>query len=86
MTSFDNKARILAELWLNYRSDEEFEDFIAYNDIGLPLAYMVSNDIVKTTDISTRFIDETFDLLLAGLDIEDAEFENLNDILDLPDE
>ena len=81
MTTFDNKCLILSDLWLNYRSDEQFEDFITYNDMGLPLAYALSEGIVKGTDTSTKFIDETFDLLLAGLSIEDTGFESLDDVL-----
>lgn len=80
-TTFDDKAAILADLWLNYRSDEDFQDFVEYNDIGLPLAYAISNGIVEVTDMATRFIEETFDLLLDGLDIEDTGFEDLDEIL-----
>lgn len=79
-TSFDNKVIILADLWLNYRSDSEFEDFIQYNDLGLPLAYAISEGIVKPTELATNFINETFDLLLAGLDVEDTGFDILDDI------
>lgn len=81
-TTFSDKADILADLWLNYRNDEEFQDFIEYNDLGLPLAYAVSADIVKATEIAEGYINETFDLLLAGLDIEeDTGFESLDDLL-----
>ena len=84
-TTFQDKASILADLWLNYRQDTEFADFIEYNDIGLPLAYAIDNDIVKTTDIATRFIEETFALLLEGVGIqEDTGFENLDDLLETP--
>lgn len=82
-TTFDDKASILADLWLNYRQDEEFIDFIEYNDIGLPLAYAISNEIVVTTPIASKFIEETFALLLEGLDIEDTGFEVLDDMLEL---
>jgi hypothetical protein len=81
MTTPSNKAFILGELWINYRQDEEFVDFIEYNDIGLPLAYMVSNNIVETNPMAQGFIDETFDLLLKGLGIEDEDFESLEEIL-----
>lgn len=83
-TTFDNKASILADLWLNYRQDEEFTDFVEYNDIGLPLAYVVSNGIVETTELATRFIEETFDLLIAGLEIEDTDegYEILEDLFE----
>jgi hypothetical protein len=80
-TTFENKCVILSDIWLNYRDDEEFEDFIAYNDMGLPLAYALSEGIVKGTDMSSKFIDETFDLLLGGMSIEDTGFESLDDLL-----
>ena len=67
MTSFENKYKILSDLWMNYRDDEEFEDFCDYNDIGLPLAYFVSADLVKLNDIAEVYISETFDLLCAAL-------------------
>jgi hypothetical protein len=83
-TTYSNKIEILSELWSNYRHDEEFQDFVEYNDIGLPLAYLLANEIVKKTEMSERFIEETFSLLLAGLGIdEDTGFENLDEILGL---
>lgn len=81
-TEYSNKISILAEVWLNYRSDEDFEDFVEYNDLGLPLAYMLENDIVKPTAVSETFINETFSLLLALLEVEDIGFENLEELLD----
>lgn len=80
-TSVSNQAIILADLWLNYRQDEEFKDFVDYNDIGLPLSYIVSNGIVELTPMAEKFIRETFDLLLAGLGLEDTGFELLDDLL-----
>lgn len=79
-TPFSSQAEILSDLWLNYKQDVEFQDFIEYNDLGLPLAYAISNDIVKTTDIAERFIGESFALLLSALEIEDTGFETLDDI------
>ena len=83
MTTKSNKAHILADLWLNYRDDEEFLDFVEYNDLGLPLAYMVSNSIVETNPRAEQFIEETFDLLLSGMGIEDKDFESLDELLDI---
>lgn len=82
-TSFTNKCNILAQLWMDYRHDEEFKDFIEYNDIGLPLAYLISEGIIDNpNDQSSRFVIEAFDLLLAGLDIEDTGFKTLDEMLD----
>jgi hypothetical protein len=80
-TEYKNVCLILADLWLNYRDDEEFADFVEYNDLGLPLAYLIANNIVDSTEMADRFVMEAFDLLLAGIGIEDEGFETLDDVL-----
>jgi hypothetical protein len=85
-TPFSNKVSILADLWLNYRNDEEFADFLEYNDLGLPLAYALDNKIVEPTPIAESFIEETFELLLAGLEVTDTGFDNLDEILGTAEE
>jgi hypothetical protein len=79
-TTLENKALILSELWLGYKNDQNFEDFFSYNDLGLPLAYAVANNIVKATEVSNKFVNETFELLLASLEVEDEGFSELDDI------
>ena len=86
-TTFENKCVILGELWLNYRNDEAFEDFIEYNDLGLPLAYSISEGIVMdVTPAAEKYVLETFDVLLSALNIEDEVFENLDELLVLAEE
>lgn len=80
-TPFSNKASILAELWMNYRDDDNFRDFIEYNDLGLPLAYAIAENIVSVSDKAKLFIEETFDVFLAGMEIEDTGFETLDSLL-----
>jgi len=81
-TKFKHKCNILADIWLNYRNDEELDDFIEYNDLGLPLAYAIAEGIVESTPLAKTFVEETFDLLLSGLDMEeDTGFKNLDEIL-----
>jgi len=80
-TTPENKATILSELWMTYRDDEEFEDLIAYADLALPLCYAIDAGLIKSNDKIAPFIDEAFDLLLAGMEIEDTGFENLDEIL-----
>jgi hypothetical protein len=79
--TFENKITILAELWMNYRDDNELNDFIEYNDIGLPLAYLLMNDIVLPTLQSSVYIDETYNLLIASLTVEDREWKSLDELL-----
>jgi hypothetical protein len=80
-TPFSNQASILAELWMNHRGDEEFRDFVEYNDLGLPLAYAIAENVISVSDKAKLFVEETFDVFLAGLDIEDTGFETLDELL-----
>jgi hypothetical protein len=82
-TPFSKKCEILGELWLSYRQDEELEDFLEYNDLGLPIAYAIANDIVKSTDLAKSFVEETFDLLITSLKVEDTGWDNLDDLLSM---
>jgi hypothetical protein len=69
---------------MNYRDDEEFLDFIEYNDLGLPLSYAFSNSIVEKTEMLETLINETFDLLLSALEIlQDEGFDSLDDLLSI---
>ena len=79
--TFHNKITILAELWMNYRDDEELQDFIEYNDLGLPLAYFLMNEIVLPTEQAEVYINETYDLLIASLTVEDKQWESLDEML-----
>jgi hypothetical protein len=71
---------------MNHRQDEEFRDFIEYNDLGLPLAYAIAENVVAVSDKAKLFIEETFDVLLAGLEIDDTGFETLDEVLALAEE
>lgn len=92
-TEFASKCAILSELWINYRDDEDFKDFIDYNDLGLPGAYMIDNGILPLKDnedaseesypMLANFINEAFRLLLAALNIkEDTGYFFLEDVLE----
>jgi len=79
--TMQNKITILAELWMNYRDDEELEDFVEYNDIGLPLAYLLMNEIVLPSEQSAIYINETYDLFVSSLTVEDKEWQSLDEML-----
>jgi len=79
-TTFDNKCVILADLWLEYREDPEFEDYIKYNDLSLPLAYAITNKIIEPSDRAKSFINEGFALLLDLLDVLDDNYQSLDDL------
>lgn len=80
-TTFENKCEILGDFWITYKIDEDFQDFISYNDLGFPLAYALSAGIVGSSEKAKTFVSETWDLLLTALSIEDAGFDSLDDLM-----
>jgi hypothetical protein len=82
-TSFEKKCEILSDLFRDYRDDEDFKDFFEYNDVGVPLAYgLVAKLIEKLTPEGVRTIEDSFRLLLSGLETEDTGFDSLSDLLE----
>lgn len=80
-TPFGNICSILGQLWVDYKNDEMFGDFVEYNDLGLPLAFAVAEGIVDINQEVDRYINETWLLLLSGLGLEDTGFNDLDDML-----
>lgn len=79
--SFENKCAVLSDLWMQYRFDKEFEDFVEYNDLGLPLAFLVGEELVKPALLAKEMIEETYALLLAALEREDGDYESIEDLM-----
>jgi len=82
-TTFENKALILGQVWMQHKTDDEMADFFAYNDIGVPLAFAFAEGIVNHTPTLEQYVNESFALFLEALNIEDAGFDDLRDIWDL---
>jgi hypothetical protein len=80
-TTFENKCNILSDLWLDYRSEPDFKDFVSYNDLGLPLGFLISEKVVTPNPRAIDMIEETFVLLLATLEVEDTGFDTLDDLM-----
>jgi hypothetical protein len=78
-TSFENKANILSDLWIKYREDPSLEDLFSYNDIGMPLAFLISEKLVTPSEMAKSMVSETFDLLLAAFEMTDEGFDSLED-------
>jgi hypothetical protein len=82
VTSFNDILNILGQLYSNYKEDENFKDFIEYNDMGLPLAYLASESLCDVTPDGGRYITETWSLFIDMLGVEDTGFENLDDLFE----
>jgi hypothetical protein len=71
-------CEILGSLYANYKQDEDLKDFIEFNDLGLPLAYFVSEDLCQVSDDGARYITETWQLFLASMDLQDTGWDSLD--------
>lgn len=80
-TDFSDRCVILGDLWLNYKGDVELSSFMDYNDIGLPLAFAIAQEIIPANEMATNYVNETWDLFLESLGITDTGFKNLDEIL-----
>jgi hypothetical protein len=81
--TFTKKCEILSDIWFGYRDEQEFQDFIEYNDLGLPLAYAIHGEIVQATELAKQYIQETFDLLSEALGVNpDEDWQSLDEMLD----
>ena len=49
-----------------------------YNDLGLPIAVLVAEEIMTMTPRAEIYLQETWDLLIAALDIEDKDYDSLD--------
>lgn len=75
---FADKTGILGQLWIEFREDENFSAFIEYNDIGLPMAYMVAEGLVKElTPLGEQYITETFEMFLDLLEVEESVLDEV---------
>jgi len=81
-TTFESKALIIGQVWMEHKTDSELADFFRYNDLGVPLAFAYAEKIINLTPTIEQYVNETFDLLMEALNIEDAGFEDLPDLWD----
>ena len=86
-TPFKKRCEILADLWLEYRDDEAYKDFIKYNDLALPFAYALANDLIEHSACGSleSFINNAWDSFLKIVGIEDDNYETLDEVLDTED-
>lgn len=81
-TTFEKKALILGQLWINFKAEDEWIDFFIYNDLGLPLAFAFAEGIINHTPTLEQYINETWNLFIEGLGIEDTGFDSIDELMD----
>lgn len=80
-TPFSKRCEIISDLWIKYGDEPDLDDFVSYNDLGLVLGFAINEDIVKTTKVAEGYVNETFDLFLEAMGLDDTGFETVEQIL-----
>jgi hypothetical protein len=68
----------LGQFWFEFRDDEKLKEFITYNDIGLPLAWFIATGVVTPNPMAEDYVNETFNLFLAALEVTEEEIEGID--------
>lgn len=79
-TDFSKQVEILGAFYIDYREDSELKDFLEFNDIGLPLAYLASEGLCDISDDGKKYVAESWEMFLLAMGITDEGFENLGEI------
>ena len=79
----DNRTK--AEILVQFTQDEfnsgEYDDFFDYNDLGIPMAIAVTQDMVILTDAGEQLLDETWNELCLLFEANpDDEYESIDDL------
>jgi hypothetical protein len=76
-----SKAEILVQFTQDNFNDEVYEDFFDYNDLGIPMAIAIIQDLVILTDAGELLLNETWKEMcdLFGAD-PDGEYESIDDV------
>jgi hypothetical protein len=78
------KAEIIFEFTNDYAKDETFEEFFSYNNLGVPMAIMIVNDLIILNEGGTEVLDETWLSLCEELNSADPEYdyESLDELIE----
>ena len=81
-TPIEKQTEILSQLWMDYRDEEYFKDFFVYADLGFPLAYLLTQNVVTRNDETDKFIGDTWEMFLGLVALEDTGFDELSELLE----
>jgi hypothetical protein len=76
--NFADKTRVIAQLWIEFRKDEDWKSFFDYNDLGSPMAYMVTQGLIKDlTPLGEEMISETLNMFLKLINTTEEEVDSV---------
>ena len=76
-----NKAKVLVQFTQEHINGNDYDEFFDYNDLGIPLAIAINNELVVLTEKGTDLFDETWKDLCLLFDADpDDEYESIDDL------
>jgi len=83
VTSFENKCKVIAELWSFDRDGEQtFSELWEDYDLSTPIAHALYNGwVLDISEQAERNIEDLFDSILEQLSLADTGFESYRDLL-----
>lgn len=76
------KSQLIVEFTEQEFANTEFDDFFDYNDIGVPLAIALSNNLVTLTNEGEKVLEETYiDLCNLFEANPNKEYESIEDLI-----
>lgn len=83
-TPFSNKCEILGRLWLFYsdqaQENEGWRDFFEWANIGLPLSYMIWQDLANAKVEGKKIVEDTWVTFCGVINIDpNGKYADLND-------
>ena len=78
----NDKAQILADLYIVTKAMPEWADFHKWADMGVPISMGVVYGYCSLTDKGEELINSTYDMLLKVLEIDDVEYSDLQAVFD----
>lgn len=76
-----DKAEIIIQFTQDSFDDEQYDDFFDYNDLGVPLAVAVFNELVILTSEGIKLFNETWEDLCKLFDRDpEQEYSSIDDL------
>lgn len=82
-TSLEDKAQIIMEFVQDFQGTGEYDEFFDYNDLGIPLAIAITQDMADLTESGLAIFEETWSQLCELFEMDKTEsYESIEDLMD----
>ena len=82
-TPLEDKAQIILEFVQDFQVTGEYDEFFDYNDLGIPLAIAITQDMADLTESGLAIFEETWSQLCELFEMDKTEsYESIEDLMD----